>query len=62
MPDYIVRDINLAPSGRMKIEWVRAHMPVLNAIREEFERDLPFKGVRMALSVHLEAKQLTWPR
>jgi adenosylhomocysteinase len=56
MPDYIVRDINLAPSGRMKIEWVRAHMPVLNAIREEFERDLPFKGVRVALSVHLEAK------
>jgi adenosylhomocysteinase len=31
-------------------------MPVLNAIREEFERDLPFKGVRVALSVHLEAK------
>jgi adenosylhomocysteinase len=56
MPDYIVRDINLAPDGRMKIEWVRAHMPVLNAIREEFERDLPFKGLRVALSVHLEAK------
>lgn len=56
MPDYIVRDINLAPGGRLKIDWVRAHMPVLNAIREEFERDLPFKGVRVALSVHLEAK------
>jgi adenosylhomocysteinase len=56
MPDYIVRDINLAPAGRMKIEWVRAHMPVLNAIREEFARDLPFKGLRVALSVHLEAK------
>lgn len=56
MPDYIVRDIGLAPGGRLKIDWVRAHMPVLNAIREEFERDLPFKGVRVALSVHLEAK------
>ncbi|MFX4261732.1 adenosylhomocysteinase [Pelotomaculum propionicicum] len=56
MPDYIVRDINLAPGGRLKIDWVRAHMPVLNAIREEFERDLPFKGVRVALSIHLEAK------
>jgi len=31
-------------------------MPVLNAIREEFERDLPFKGLRVALSIHLEAK------
>lgn len=56
MPDYIVRDINLAAGGRLKIDWVRAHMPVLNAIREEFERELPFKGVRVALSVHLEAK------
>lgn len=56
MPDYIVRDINLAGSGRLKIDWVRAHMPVLNAIREEFERELPFKGIRVAMSIHLEAK------
>jgi len=56
VPDYIVRDINLAGSGRLKIDWVRAHMPVLNAIREEFERELPFKGIRVAMSIHLEAK------
>ncbi len=56
MSDYIVRDINLADSGRLKIEWVRAHMPVLNAIRDEFERELPFKGMRVAMSIHLEAK------
>ena len=31
-------------------------MPVLNAIREDFERDRPFAGVRVALSIHLEAK------
>ncbi len=56
MADYIVRDINLAPAGRMKIDWVQAHMPVLNTLRKEFERDLPFKDTRVALSVHLEAK------
>ncbi|OQA06298.1 MAG: Adenosylhomocysteinase [Firmicutes bacterium ADurb.Bin373] len=56
MPDYIVRDINLAPAGRLKIAWVQAHMPVLNSIREEFARELPFKGIRVALSIHLEAK------
>lgn len=56
MPDYIVRDIGLAPGGRLKIDWVRTHMPVLNAIREEFERDRPFEGLRVALSIHLEAK------
>lgn len=56
MPDYIVRDVSLAPSGRLKIDWVAAHMPVLNAIREEFRRDQPFAGLRVALSIHLEAK------
>ena len=56
MAEYIVRDISLAPAGRMKIDWVQAHMPVLNAIRKEFERDLPLKDTRVALSVHLEAK------
>ncbi|RYD02771.1 hypothetical protein N752_23610 [Desulforamulus aquiferis] len=62
MPDYIVRDINLAPSGRLKIDWVRQHMPVLNAIREEFEATQPFQGIRVAVCIHLEAKTLIWPR
>lgn len=56
MADYIIRDLNLAPSGRLKIDWVRQHMPVLNAIREEFEADQPFKGKRVAVCIHLEAK------
>ncbi|MDD4169289.1 MAG: adenosylhomocysteinase [Desulfotomaculaceae bacterium] len=57
MPNHhMVRNLNLAPGGRLKIDWVRAHMPVLNAIREEFERDRPFAGLRVALSIHLEAK------
>ena len=56
MKDYIVRDLSLAPAGRLKIDWVKEHMPVLNAIREDFERDRPFAGVRVALSIHLEAK------
>ncbi len=56
MSAYTVRDINLHPQGRLKIDWVRVHMPVLNAIREEFEREKPFQNLRIALSIHLEAK------
>jgi len=52
----IVRDRSLAPEGKLKIDWVQAHMPVLNEIRKEFERDQPFKGLRVAISLHLEAK------
>ncbi|NOU95413.1 adenosylhomocysteinase [Paenibacillus sp. LMG 31456] len=52
----IVRDLALAPEGHLKIEWVNAHMPVLNRIREQFEKEQPFKGLKVAISLHLEAK------
>ena len=51
-----IRDINLYPSGERKIDWVRAHMPLLNDIEEQFSADKPFAGAKVAVSVHLEAK------
>ncbi|WP_219836344.1 adenosylhomocysteinase [Paenibacillus sp. R14(2021)] len=54
--DSIVRDMGLAPDGHLKIDWVAAHMPVLNRIREQFEKEQPFKGLKVAISLHLEAK------
>ncbi|PKM46003.1 MAG: adenosylhomocysteinase [Firmicutes bacterium HGW-Firmicutes-8] len=54
--NYIVRDIGLAPSGKLKIDWVKEHMPVLNEIRRDFEQTKPFSGVKVAVSIHLEAK------
>mgnify|MGYP000153286808 CR=1 FL=1 len=56
MAKNLIRNPDLAPLGRQKIEWVAAHMPVLNIIREEFVSEQPFKGIRIALSIHLEAK------
>lgn len=56
MGKNLIRNPELAPLGWQKIEWVAAHMPVLNIIREEFVREQPFKGIRIALSIHLEAK------
>ncbi|MGO4110109.1 adenosylhomocysteinase [Paenibacillus sp. YAF4_2] len=52
----IIRDIALAPEGHLKIDWASAHMPVLNRIREQFEQELPFKGLKVTISLHLEAK------
>ena len=51
-----IRDINLWESGELKIEWVRHHMPLLEGLEKDFRKTLPFKGLRIALSVHLEAK------
>ncbi|MFC5450194.1 adenosylhomocysteinase [Paenibacillus aestuarii] len=52
----IVADMSLAKDGHLKIDWVKQHMPVLNRIREQFEKDQPFKGLKVTIALHLEAK------
>jgi len=54
--DYCVKDIKLAPEGEKKIDWVSRFMPVLQNIRKEFEQEKPFKGVKIATTLHLEMK------
>ena len=51
-----IKDINLWESGELKLSWVRSHMPLLEGIRKDFEKTQPFKGLKVALSIHLEAK------
>lgn len=51
-----IRDKSLWKEGQLKIDWVRAHMPLLNGIEKQFEEEKPFAGLKVALSVHLEAK------
>lgn len=51
-----IRDINLWESGARKIEWVRGNMCLLRGIEEEFIKEKPFSGLKVALSIHLEAK------
>ena len=51
-----IKDINLWESGELKIRWVRDHMPLLDGIEKDFLQTKPFAGLRIALSVHLEAK------
>lgn len=53
---YEVRDIDLAPSGRRKIAWAWNHMPVLRKITDDLKRDRPLQGLKVAISVHVEAK------
>ena len=51
-----IRDEKMAPSGAHKIEWVRRNCPLLRSLEEDFKRDKPFAGKKIALSIHLEAK------
>lgn len=52
----IVKDKKLWESGERKIQWVKANMPILSGLEKEFSEEKPFKNLRIALSVHLEAK------
>lgn len=51
-----IRDINLWESGKRKIDWVKQNMSILRSIEEEFAETKPFSGLKVALSIHLEAK------
>lgn len=51
-----VKDMSLAEYGRMKIEWVQDFMPALVAIRKRFEKEKPFLGKKITISIHMEAK------
>ena len=51
-----VRDLSLAPSGERKIAWAWRNMPLLRAIKKDFEKSKPFEGLNITLAVHLEAK------
>ena len=51
-----IKDPALWESGEQKIAWVKGNMPLLRGIEEDFAREQPLKGLRIALSIHLEAK------
>lgn len=51
--DYDVKDIKLASKGKLRIEWASNNMPVLNMIKERFNKEKPLKGLRVAACLHV---------
>ena len=51
--DYDVQDLDLAPAGRLRIEWAEREMPVLRLIRERFAKEKPLAGVRLSACLHI---------
>jgi adenosylhomocysteinase len=50
---YDIKDISLADDGKKRIEWAAREMPVLNLIRQRFEKEKPLEGIRMVACVHV---------
>lgn len=53
MKNYHVKDLNLAPEGRLRIEWAGQNMPVLELINERFKKEKPLAGVRLSACLHV---------
>ncbi|MBU2608826.1 MAG: adenosylhomocysteinase [Chloroflexi bacterium] len=53
-PDkYDIKDPALASEGKLRIEWARREMPVVELIRERFKNEQPLKGIRIAGCLHI---------
>ncbi len=48
--------MDAAVSGKKKIQWAQAHMPVLNRLKAQYASTQPFAGLRVGICLHLEAK------
>lgn len=53
MTEHHIKDDSLAEGGRRRIDWAEREMPVLRQIKERFEKEKPFKGVRMSACLHV---------
>ncbi len=50
---YDIKDLKLAEVGQRRMEWASRFMPVLRSIREQFAKDKPLRGVRIACCLHV---------
>jgi adenosylhomocysteinase len=50
---YDIKDVKLARTGKLRIEWAANEMPVLAQIRSRFKKHKPLKGIRIGACLHV---------
>jgi len=53
MASFKIKDPKLAPQGALLFEWASKHMPVLNQIRRQFEKEKPLANVAVGACLHV---------
>jgi len=54
--NYDIKNLRLAPEGKLRIEWAEREMPVLRLIRERFKKERPLKGMRISCCLHVTSE------
>lgn len=60
MSDYRIRDIDRHASGKDRVDWARHNMPILGAIKQRLSVEQPFRGHKIGICLHVEAKSAVW--
>ncbi len=53
LPGNHIKDIELADKGKDRVEWAYKQMPVLKNLRENFSKEKPLEGKRIAACLHV---------
>ena len=51
-----IKDNNLINDGISAIQWAKDNMPILKRIRKKFQKEKPFVGINIGVSMHLDSK------
>ncbi|MBC7349505.1 MAG: adenosylhomocysteinase [Candidatus Aminicenantes bacterium] len=54
--EYEIKDLRLAEEGQHRIEWAARSMPVLNKIKEKWQKEKPLRGLRIAACLHVTSE------
>ena len=60
MSDHKIEDIGLSASGKDRVDWARHNMPILRTLKERLAVEQPFKGRKIGICLHVEAKSGVW--
>ncbi len=51
-----IKDKNLAPKGKLRIEWAGSQMKVLELIKKRFGKEKPLKGITLGACLHVTSE------
>lgn len=51
--EFDIKNVDLAPGGRHRIEWASQEMPVLKGVLQQFKDERPFAGLRVGGCMHV---------
>ena len=60
MGDHKINDAGLYASGKDRVDWARHNMPILRSLKERLVVEQPFKGHKIGICLHVEAKSGVW--